>query len=386
MFNKLKDNSGAALLIALSVLAMLTLVAIMSVDRAATDIDLSYNQLHEEQAFYMAEAGANRAVAELNSDLTWTAGFAGEGLGNGTYSVLVTDSFTVPTLVDTIILTATGTALEARAQVEYTVVPEVVYPFSHALFARDAVDIRNSMITDSYNSDSGSYAATHDTTGGSIGSNGIITVYNGAYIGGDVATSLDTGLFIDPGATVTGTISNDAPETELDLIPDSEYDSARINNTAPAGLSGSYTYNSTTGDLTVSSGNLELADGIYYFSSFILKNSASMTLAPGAKVTIYVTGNVEIKNSGGVNVGGVPSDLMFYSQGDIVLKNSGDCYGVFYTPNGSADLRNTADFFGAIVAADMIGHNSSKFHYDRNLADRYERRTGKVELVAWREL
>ena len=115
-------------------------------------------------------------------------------------------------------------------------------------------------------------------------------------------------------------------------------------------------------------------------------NSASMTLAPGAKVTIYITGDVEIKNSGGVNVGGIPGDLLFYSQGDIILKNSGDLYGVFYAPDGSADLRNSADFYGAIVANDMIGHNSSKFHYDRNLGKRYKRRTGDVEVIAWREL
>ncbi|MCH9025132.1 MAG: hypothetical protein IH931_07340, partial [candidate division Zixibacteria bacterium] len=47
------NQKGSAILIVLALIAMLTGVGIMSVDRATTDIDLAYNQLQEDRAFYV---------------------------------------------------------------------------------------------------------------------------------------------------------------------------------------------------------------------------------------------------------------------------------------------------------------------------------------------
>ena len=64
----LTNQKGTAILIVLSLIAMLVAVGIMSVDRSTTDIELSYNQLHEDQSFYGAEAGIARARKELEGD------------------------------------------------------------------------------------------------------------------------------------------------------------------------------------------------------------------------------------------------------------------------------------------------------------------------------
>jgi hypothetical protein len=381
---KIRNENGSAILIALCIMSMLTIIALSAVKTSNTDVELSYNQLHGDQAFYVAEAGYKRAISEIQADSSWNKGLTKEPFGAGFFSVAITDSFAVPALFDTIIIASTGQARDAESSVEVVTIPDYIYPFKYALFADGPLQIMNSMETDSYNSDSGSYDSTVDSLFGDIGSNDSIYIENGAYIGGDVVTSLDSGLNVNIGATVIGNLSDEAPPQVLEPIPQSDFDSAMAFNAAPAGLSGSY---ALVGDkITVSSGNLELSDGIYYFSSIILKNSASLTIAPGAKVTIYVEGNVEIKNSGGVNVGGVPGDLMFYSRGDVILKNSGDLYGVFYAPNGKADLRNSADFYGSIASATMIGHNSSKFHYDRTLGKIKDGQTGKRLVVAWKEL
>ena len=103
-------------------------------------------------------------------------------------------------------------------------------------------------------------------------------------------------------------------------------------------------------------------------------------------MTIYVTGDIELKNSSEVNDGGVPGDLQFYSQGDIVLKNSGDIYATFYSPDGFGDLRNSGDFYGSIVAQDILVHNSAGFHYDRQLQDIIRTGDGTLVVVAWRKL
>ncbi|MBU0984749.1 MAG: hypothetical protein KKA42_12805, partial [candidate division Zixibacteria bacterium] len=323
MMRKLNSQKGGALLISLLLIGMLALLGTLAVENATTDVDLSYNQSHCEEAFYIAEAGARRAVAELQNTPGWDSGYAGLSLGGGTYDVSVTDSSANPALDDTVIIVSTGTTFGGNSTIELTIVPEESRPFRYAMFADNTVDIRNGMVTDSYCSDSGGYALTNVTSGGDVGSNGIIGVKNGALVGGDVMTSLDGGLDIHSSATVTGDTSSTAPEQELEEIPAAEYAWAEATSIAGTGITGSYSYDPAT-DAFISSGTAVLSSGVYFFSSVILKNSASLQVAPGASVTIYVTGDVEIKNSAEVNPGGAPGDLMIYSQGDFVLKNSGD--------------------------------------------------------------
>jgi len=251
------------------------------------------------------------------------------------------------------------------------------------MFADDAIDIRNSFVTDSYNSDSG-YAASHIDSSGDIGSNGIIDINNGAFIGGGVSNSTAGGNSIHPGATINGDITDAAAEVTLPPIPASEFAWAEANNSAPAGITGSFTYSPATNALT-STGSMELSSGVYYFSDITLKNSASMTVAPGAEVIIYVTGDIEMKNSSEINPGGDPGDMIFYSQGDFVLKNSGDIAAVFYAPDNNVDLRNSGEFSGSIVAETIIAHNSANFHYDRSLGDISLGGGSGVKIVAFKE-
>ncbi|RKX20406.1 MAG: hypothetical protein DRP35_06105 [Candidatus Zixiibacteriota bacterium] len=382
----LKNESGAALIITLSLLMILSLIGITSIETAHTDVELSFNQQQAEKAFFIAEAGSNRAYVKLNNNNDWDTGFVNIQINDGTYDVAVRNFLDDPSLDDTVIITSSGTFREALSIIELTAVPEYSSQFKFGMFGKDSIHIKNGMYVDSYNSDSGSYAATADTLHGDVGSNGFIDIKNGASIGGNVVTSLVGGASVNPGATVTGEIVDDIPEQIPPDIPQSEFDWAEANNDAGTGFSGSsYTYNPSTNSL-IAKGNLELSEGVYFFSSIILKNSASLTVTPGDEVTIYVTGDIELKNSAEVNPGGTPSDLMIYSQGDFVLKNSGDFYGTFYNPNGVADLRNSGSFYGAVVAGYTIAHNSSNFHYDRNLGTLDGDPTGKMAIVGWREL
>ncbi len=385
MCGKLTNDKGAALVITLGIMALLTMVLAISADRSLLDIEMSYNQLHGEQAFYIADAGVKMGLNELNTDLTWRSGFTDFPFGDGSFSVTVVDSATDSTLADTIVLTSTGQLGPAKAEVEILAVPEEDYPFRHAMYGDDGVDIRNSMVTDSYNSDSGTYAGTNDTIGGDLGSNGTISVNNGGIIGGDVSTSLVGGADIDAGAIVTGDVTDEAPEQEMQIIPQSEYDWAEANNSASSGISGTYIYDPFS-DALRADGDIVMSEGVYFFSDIIFDNSANLIIPPGDEVIIYVTGDIELKNNTQINVGGTPLDLIFYSQGDFVLKNSGDIYAVFYNPEGEADLRNSGDFYGSIAAADIVAHNSAGFHYDRILADYSRGLTGVVDLVAWKEL
>lgn len=381
------NDKGSALLISLLLMGMLTLLAIMAVRSSNTDMDLTFNQINADKTFYIAEAGAKRAVAKLNDDKTWNAGFSNIGFNGGTYDVNITDSSMVASLYDTVIVTSTGSTVNAQSAIEMIVAPEYVYPFNKAMFADDSIHTMNGMMTDSYNSDSGSYAATRDTLWGDVGTNGTVTLENGCLIGGNVSSSSgDSGIIVNGAPYIYGDTTSEAPVQVLDVIPDEEFSDAQASYIPPSGLSGDYTYNSSTGQLEVAKGTLTLSDGIYYFSSVILKNSASVEIAPGAHVVIYVEDQIEVKNSGNVNNLGKPEDLVFYSKGDIVLKNGGDVYGVFYSTSGSCDVRNSGQFYGSVVAEDIVIHNSANFHYDRGLLDFWKRQTGRMLPIAWREI
>ena len=384
MRTNIQNQTGSALLIMLTLMFMLSLLGIVAIDNANVAVDLSFNRSHSDQSFYIAEAGAKRAFMTIRENPLWDTGYAHVTFGSGSYSVNVVDSSDDPALIDTIIVTSIGRNEYSNSTVRLVLIPLPFHPFKAALFGDSSIDIRNSMSTDSYNSDSGSYLTTVGTDGGDVGSNGIIEIMNGAVIGGDVTTSLEGGAIVNVGATVTGTISTDAPEQDLPAVTQEELDLAEAASIASTGISGSYTYNSTTKSFR-SNGDCTLASGVYYFTDFVLDNSASLSIEPGAEVVIYVDGDIEIKNSGGINEGGVPEDLMIYSTGDLVLKNSGDLYGVFYSPDATCDLRNSGAFYGAIVAQDIIGHNSANFHYDRNLG-KIIKGTDDIGMIGWKEL
>jgi hypothetical protein len=385
MNNLFKNERGSSLLIALALMGMLSLLAIMALKNANTSLELSFDRFHSDESFYIAEAGAKRAYVTIRDNPVWDSGFVNVAFGTGNYTVNVTDSSDDAALDDTIVVTSTGQNEYASSTIEMLLVPQPYHPFRAALFADSSVDIRNSMETDSYNSDSGSYWTTVDSSGGDVGSNGTIEIKNGAVIGGNVGTSLAGGVSVNSGAVVTGTITTDAPPQQLQDVTQAELDLAEATSAAGTGITGSYTYNSGTKAFETS-GTVNLAGGVYYFSSLVLKNSATLTITPGAKVTIYVDGDIEIKNSGGINDGGTPENLMILSTGDLVLKNGGNMFGVFYSPNATCDLRNSGAFYGAIVANDIIGHNSANFHYDRNLGNITRGTSDDIAVVGWHEI
>ncbi|PWB75380.1 hypothetical protein C3F09_02495 [candidate division GN15 bacterium] len=380
----IRNQTGSALLVVLMLVFMLSLLGIAAIDTSNVAVDLSFNRSHSDETFYIAEAGAKLAFMTIRNNPQWDTGYTHVAFGSGFYSVNVIDSSDDPALVDTIIVTSNGSNEYAKSTVRLILVPLPFHPFRTALFGDSCVDIRNSMSTDSYNSDSGSYVTTVTDDGGDVGSNGIIDIKNGAVINGDVTTSLADGAIVNPGSIVTGTVTTDAAEQHLPAVMPEDLNVAEATSIAGTGISGDYTYNATTKTFR-SDGNCTLASGVYYFTDLVLDNSASLSLEPGAEVVIYVEGDIEIKNSGGINDGGVPENLLIFSTGDLVLKNSGNLYGVFYSPEATCDLRNSGSFFGAVVARNIIGHSSASFHYDRNLGN-ITKGTADIGMIGWKEL
>lgn len=382
------SQKGTAILIVMALIAMLTSVAIMSVNRSTTDIDLSYNSLNEDKAFYVAEAGAQRALAEMNKDNAWRSGFYKQVLNHGYYNISLVDSLTDSTLADSIILSAKGYYDQSISNLEVWITPVYYYPFRYGMFAGDSLILEQSSCVDSYNSDSGTFAATVLDSAADIGANGDIDVGKFVTVGGDVSTADSGTITVGPGATITGDTSTTQDSVVLDMIPPSEYVWAESVSNAPAGLSGSnYTYDAVTKTLTTdASGTVELQSGVYYFSEINLGQLSTLTLAPGANVTIYVDSNINFNQGSLVNDGGDPNALELFSQsGSLVLSQDNTFYGSFYGPNADIQIDQTTSVYGSVIGKSITLDKNACFHYDRSLYEKKFRATGEMEAVAWKQ-
>ncbi len=131
-----RNERGSAILLALALIVMFSGIGLMVLNRANTDTDLSFNQVHYDQAFWLADAGAERAVAQLKDSAIWRTGYPNTALGEGTYSVSVADSLTDTSLDDRVRLVALGKRGEAAGGVEVIMGPAGYHPlYDHAIYA-----------------------------------------------------------------------------------------------------------------------------------------------------------------------------------------------------------------------------------------------------------
>ncbi len=384
----LKGNKGGALLITLAIMMMLTIAVMTAVDTAQTDIELSFNKLHTDQAFYVAEAGLKKALVTLIKENSWEDGYANFTFEEGLFSVAVVHSDVDSLIIDTVTLRSTGTVNRSHANLEALVVPKLWYPFQFAVFGDSTLTMRNSCETDSYNSDSGTYAGTADIIEGDVASNGPVDMINSSEVGGDVSSAEVGGVSVDATCTVTGDIENNVAPYDIDPIPDSAFVAAHDFNSAPGGLSGSYAYDGITHDLTLGTNEVvQLSGGTYFFNDMYFGNTSRLHIAAGEAVVIYVAGDIELESTTSVNANGDPSDLMFFSTGSVfAIGQSIDIHAAFYGPEADVSIGQACEFYGSIIANSVYMENSVRTHYDRTLSDFAVGTTGEMVMIAWREL
>ncbi len=119
---RLKNQNGTALLVALIIMLMLTLIFAAAVTTSVTDVDIAKNQKERTLAFYTAEAGLQLAIGvlrtnfnELDNDTLEAMINNNPTLGEGSFSVGVTGTWPFKTL------TSTGVNRDGESAVQVTV-------------------------------------------------------------------------------------------------------------------------------------------------------------------------------------------------------------------------------------------------------------------------
>jgi len=275
-----------------------------------------------------------------------------------------------------IISTGMANNIQRRVRLNHNIVKDNPAMFDFALFTRDSLTFHQAVTLDGFNLDVDGNPLQVGTNGTDAGD---ITLKNSASVEGDVivgaGVSPEDVIQLGAGANITGDTYAMQEEWEPPIVqvPDTLNDSislGSINNATTITTSGKYDNINLGNSETVRiEGDVEL----YITGNIELGNSAALEIAPGGKLTLFLEGNLELKNGAELNNLTQEAENLIILGLDtcenVILKNSSDTYASIYTPSANVDFRNSADFYGAVVAKSFEQHNDADFHYDAELRE-----------------
>jgi len=400
---KKKDpQAGIILIVCMILLLMLSIIGIVSLRTSNTEMDISGNSQQSISAFYLADAGVEKAYSMLRDEPAWRYGLNNEPLGGGIYDVEVYDSLTYAYLGNKVMVRSTGRYGESVSSIEAIFAPRYRTPFQYGAYGRESFDMLGGGMIDSYDSELGTYlsqrvngpdgnAYMFALENGNIRSEGEIKLGGNAQLHGD-ATTDSTGSFTFGGGT--GMYGDSLRSTEpfpVDSIPQSDIIYAQNNNAATTSmtLTGSANYDPITSALTAGSGDsVILGSGTYYFSSVVFNSGGNLVLAPGADATIYVTGDWDTSGGSIINPNAIPASLHVYSTGtDFNFSGGSQLCAAIFAPNADMVVTGGSHFFGSVIANSFVNGGGTTLHFDEALL-----RLGNdlllvgYELEQWKEL
>lgn len=395
----MKSESGMVLIVCMILLLMLAIIGAASIFTSNTEMDISGNEQYSTTAFYLADAGAERALAALNDSVTWRTGFVNEPLGDGTYDVTVYDSTSLSYLEDKVMVRSTGRIGDVESVIEATFSPIYNTRFEYAVYGRQIMDMNGGGMIDSYDSELGSYASQavngpdsaahmYALENGRIGSEGVVRLDGNAQAHGDAITSPTGGFNFGGGSYLYGDTLRQNNFGVPDSIPIQEIQYAEDNNAAPTEMEllGGAVYDPLTGALDVGSGGTAILNtGTYFFTSVSMQGQ--MQVASGAEVRIYVTGDWDSSGGNLINQDGIPANLRIFSTGTSMRISGGSqvCAALF-APYADVTVTGGSEFYGAAVANRYYNGGGTSFHFDEALLRLDEHFVRGYMKIKWTEL
>jgi len=430
---------GAALIIAMLIMAVLLLAGTTFMTISSTESQIVLNETSLVRAFYEAESALIRTVVILSGNSGYT-GTSGTGAGGVSYTVQVINpgSHPCPTSDSRIIKSLGSVNVQgALASVDiWATVDRISYPFRFAIFStvpntivtgtrqESELLFGSSVVTDSFDSELGAYDAsmglnnppTTSCPGGTAcgnkamfgraGANGDTNFSSGSRIYGD----LRAGDAINNGGNVTVSGISVSLLSSSATSPGDPFQSITPPGTASGSLTvtsnttitpGSRTPSGDLGALTVNAGiTLTLEEGTYYATtmSFAGGTAAQPTrLAVTGPVTIYFTGGSTtfgnyvtwgnssnptwlkvVLNSTGTN----------YDSVDVTTGSHFTLYGGLYGKNTNIDIGSDSVIYGSVVGRIVSLQDRTLVHYDHALGMQPVCHTGRYQVRrgTWREV
>jgi hypothetical protein len=186
------DQRGFVMIICIMMIFMLSLVGVLSITNSKSEMDLAGNLRKSTAAFYIADAGSEKALAMLMNDAGWRQGFRDEALGNGLFNVSVADSSSIPSLRDKIMVTSYGQCQESQAGIRMIVGPARPHRlYDHALYAGNFSEYDPEADSQTWRStlNVGGLGLSADQINGNVFFNGNVNVNGNAQVSGYIAAA-----------------------------------------------------------------------------------------------------------------------------------------------------------------------------------------------------
>ena len=365
MMKKGRGQEGIALVITLLVMTILLIMASAFMSISSTETLIAINELKRVQAYHLAEAGAEMAIAQLNANGNYAGTGGQQALGTGTYTVTVTCVAPAapappcpPATPDQRLISAMGcvrncTPPSAMSRVEMRV--QRGSPFQFAFYGLGVTLLEDGVVVDSYDSAQGAYNPLAPGSEAHIGSNGDIKLLTGNTVRGNAQAGGNVTL--GAGSTITGSTTAPAPPVTFPPV-----DTTPPSPPAP--------------NLNVAAGaTATLPAGTYYFNAIDLGTGATLNIT--GPVVIYMTGTFHAQGGAKINATAAstrkPTDLLIFSSavGEDAVKGydgGGEFRGAIFAPDAEVEFSAGWTVHGSLVGTQIDIEDGVQFHYDRALA------------------
>lgn len=231
------------------------------------------------------------------------------------------------------------------------------------IWGLEGIDVFGNFETDSFDSDEGPYNSATAGEEGSLCSGRAITISGSVAIHGDAMSGFGYPITINGSPMITGLTKSDISDI---VVPDLGFGDISTNNNndlVPLTAKGKTALNNSGAfDLN---GDIELPAGNYYFQSFDV--SASSTVTFMGKTTIFVEGDVSATGGRLINKSANPDDLTIIAMGKSVDFGGNYAFnGSIVAPNAEVRMKGTADLFGALIGRTLSLGGSGVIHVDES--------------------
>jgi len=380
----------------------------------------SVRSIDWNEAIPICEAGVEEAMTHLHDDATASAnGWTPSAVG-GQIVYTKQRTFTDGSYFNTTIYSATSNSpviysqgyvrspLKASQYISRMVKVGTTNPpnvFTKAIVTQGTITISGSNpYVDSYDSRIGAYnVLTNRSASGDIATD---STANPAVSlgGGTIYGTVTTG----PGGVVSGGTVGDAAWNagHSGIEPGWTNDNMNVSfpsNSPPSGAAsfatlpaattlggtngiylptGSYSASSfsSSGTPMIITGNVTLLDT----GSFSISGGGYVLIMPGASLTMYVGGTVNIAGNGVINSPGLAANLSFLGlAGCTSISYSGNAVfnGTIYAPQADVTITGNGAVYGAVISKTATLKGVSSFHYDKALGT-----IGGLVATSWTEL
>lgn len=422
---RFNNNSGAVLVLSMVISSALIIISAGIMNLVIAESMHTQRSIDELVAMHVAEAGVEKGLWELNhnsgtfdSNQGWTGTnpkIKTEALENpagdtiGYYTIQITDPSGLTPTVEASSFVPSLSSPKAQRTVAVTLGEGQGQSFTMAAFGNFGIEMDSNSCTDSYDSTLGIYSNSNKGTDGDIGTNAItsnpesIELDSNVNVKGDIFTGPGSdplqAIEEDGNVTITGQKLALGSEMEFPSIlapiglaikPSIELDS---NNSMSLSSSGQYV------DIRLESNSTLTIDTdvtLYIVDEFRMDSNSELILTNGAKVEIYVDGEIILNSNVDLNaLGKDPSKLSLFgtdsmsSSGDdedINLDSNATLYGTIYSKNSGIELDSNSKVFGAVMGAEIEIDSNSCIHFDTSLNNAGSLPgSGGYSLVHWFE-